>query len=100
MARSKRQQPEPEQDIDDTERTDTAAFKGRATVELEAGRKAQDHELIGTEGQPEAPDDEGANTDDETPGTEPEPERAPGGMPAPELEPEPVEPEAAELEQR
>jgi hypothetical protein len=107
MARTRQQ---PDRDPDDTERTDTGSFSGRATVELEAGRTRQDEDLEQTEGQPETADDEGANTDDETPEQPIEPTPFPADddpnvtrehRPA-ERQPDPAaaEPEASTLERR
>jgi len=75
----------PRPDAPDTERTDTAAFTGTASVELQAGTRAQTDELTATEGQPESPDNEGANDDDATP---PVPEPVTGNDPLPGTEPE------------
>ena len=75
-------------DAPDSERTDTAAFTGQAGTELAMGAQEQYAVLEADEDAAETPDDDGANTDDETPPPAPEPE--PDTEPEPEPEPEPA----------
>jgi hypothetical protein len=62
----------PRPDAPDTERTDTAAFGGEAAAALELGRAEQLEQLRADEDAPQTPENQGANTDDETPPLEPD----------------------------